>query len=104
MTHRLSALSRLYTRSWDATLWRALTGSFFNALPAQVEPRVLRDQRLNNRKKKGISISQFLSRPLMSSTSLPQPHADDFTMICKILKLFRLDGSHICFFKLNFLV
>lgn len=56
MTHRLSTLSRLYIRSWDATLWRALTGSFYDAL-IKMEPRVLRNQWLN--KKKNISISQL---------------------------------------------
>lgn len=55
------SLAVIHTRSWDATLWRALTGSFFNAL-AEVEPRISRDQWLNN-KKKGFRSANFSLGP-----------------------------------------
>jgi len=56
------SLAVIHTRSWDATLWRALTGSFFNAL-AEVKPKISRDQWLHNKKKKGFRSANFSLGP-----------------------------------------
>lgn len=72
MTHQLSAFSLSFSPSLSLSLaiihtflgrdslWRALTGSFFNAL-AVVEPRISHDQWLNNKKKKYFDQPIFLS-------------------------------------------